>query len=518
MAFPDWLLKFANEELEFDHAMSLLCRYSLVEEIHNSGAYRMHPVFHKWCGQQMEDPERQVFRNIAAGLVTEKVRNRSHVDYWPTNKRLLPHGMVVRKWLDEENLDITGKDPELPCLPVILRELATLLSCDEFERVGATKLYWRALKLSERISGPKDSKTQEQRVLLADHLTWIGEYDEAEDHYKRAIKCYEADLGPDHEVTIAAVDNLGRLYQKMGKYEESKTIHLRTFKTRHNLHGPENRLTRESAANLGIVYCATGQYQKAEKLIDRALYDIKKAEGPKHPRTIALMRELALVYLRLENYEESEKVYQRALDASEKVYGPEDSETLKVLHELGYLYDKKGDKERAEELYRRVLKGFEAKAALKDTNIYDTAWDCMWDLGCLLIQNKRCPDEAKQMTSEALSFWENKLWVDDTRCVAMRAKLARLEKGEDDAKTLTENTPKDYEKATYQDDKTYHKVEKAGLQESSLEQGDGTEDDAPPPYQEQEVSNQGSSASDASQPQNTSRTSKLWDRLSLRPR
>jgi hypothetical protein len=48
--------------------------------------------------------------------------------------------------------------------------------------------------------------------------------------YERALKGYEAALGPEHPTTLSIVNNLGILYQNQGKLGEAEQMYKRALK------------------------------------------------------------------------------------------------------------------------------------------------------------------------------------------------------------------------------------------------------------------------------------------------
>ena len=51
----------------------------------------------------------------------------------------------------------------------------------------------------------------------------------AEQMYLRALGGYEKTLGPDHNSTLTAVNNPGRLYRAQGKLDEAEQMHKRAL-------------------------------------------------------------------------------------------------------------------------------------------------------------------------------------------------------------------------------------------------------------------------------------------------
>ena len=68
--FPSWMTKhIARDQLDFSKAMTLLHRYSMIEETNCLGSYSLHPVVHKWAYHYFHDEICQTIGPTAVMLV-----------------------------------------------------------------------------------------------------------------------------------------------------------------------------------------------------------------------------------------------------------------------------------------------------------------------------------------------------------------------------------------------------------------------------------------------------------------
>jgi len=86
---------------------------------------------------------------------------------------------------------------------------------------GDEPLYRRALKIYEKQLGPDhpDAATSLGNFNLAALLQAHGNLDAAEPLYRRALAIYEKQLGPDHLSVAASLNNLVRLLWRLGRLD-----------------------------------------------------------------------------------------------------------------------------------------------------------------------------------------------------------------------------------------------------------------------------------------------------------
>ncbi len=191
--------------------------------------------------------------------------------------------------------------------------------------------------------------------LLYERLKW----DQAELHFRRALKCREIAYGPEHADTLTSVNNLGSLLKAQGDYEGAEALYRRALKGREKALGAEHPSTLSSVNNLGLLLRIKGNYEGAKELCHRALEGREKVLGVNHPATLGSVHNLGILLYNKGDYEGADELYRRALDGREKALGAEHPSTLSSVNDLGLLLRIKGEYEGAEELLRRALEGYE---------------------------------------------------------------------------------------------------------------------------------------------------------------
>ncbi len=160
----------------------------------------------------------------------------------------------------------------------------------------------------------------------------MGEYQEAEPLYLKALKTSEKILGEKHPDTATSYNNLAGLYLSMGQYQKAEPFHLKDLKISEKILGEEHPDTATSYNNLAGLYLSMGQYQKAEPLYLKALKIREKVLGEEHPHTATSYNNLAGLYEIMGENKKAEPLYIKALKTSEKILGEKHSNTLNIFN------------------------------------------------------------------------------------------------------------------------------------------------------------------------------------------
>jgi tetratricopeptide (TPR) repeat protein len=321
---PGWLVRIAQNELEFANAVGLLLRYSLADSKEGTSSYSMHSVLHKWCGQLAEDEERYSLCCLAAGLVASHVPSELEPEYLKKSKRVLAHGFQVSIWIVEGSFSIAGGAIETHVLPWALHKLGRVLFKGDIVK-QAEKMYQRALQGYEKAWGLEHTSTLDTVNNLGNLYLKLGRLDEAEKMYQRALQGKEKAWGLEHTSTLDTVNNLGALYADLGRLDEAEKMYQRALQGYEKAWGLEHTSTLDTVNNLGLLYAGLGRLDEAEKMYQRALQGYEKAIGPKSISTYipALNNKWAIANLSIHqgHIEDARIRFAEVLLGYQKVYG-----------------------------------------------------------------------------------------------------------------------------------------------------------------------------------------------------
>ncbi|THY70356.1 TPR-like protein [Aureobasidium pullulans] len=352
---PKWLLLLAEDKLEFNRAMGLLIKYSLVESKMETRSFAMHSVLHSWCLHVAQhDSEKGDFRRLASCIVGQADPPVEMVGFWILQRRFLPHAQTIMRFVED------GKNARL--------------SIDEYHAFAQ----------------------------LASIFTGQNKHEEAEKMYDRALAGKEVVLGPDHTSTLDTIFNSGIACLVQGRLAAGEGMLRRALVGQERASGPEHISTLATVRGLGNVYQAQGRLAEAEEMYEKALAGFEFALGPEHPSTLESLNTVGLVFTAQNRLADAEEIYERVLTGYEKIHGPDHTQTLQALNNMGLLYHAQGSPEKAERMFERVLAGFEKTAGPEHASTLYT----VLNLGVVFSDQGRL-EEAEEMQNRALAGLEN---------------------------------------------------------------------------------------------------------------
>ncbi|THZ50808.1 TPR-like protein [Aureobasidium pullulans] len=348
---PKWLLLLAENKLEFNRAMGLLIKYSLVESKMETRSYAMHSVLHSWCLHVAQhDSEKGDFRRLASCIVGQADPPVEMVGFWILQRRLLPHAQTIMRFVED------GKNARL--------------SIDEYHAFAQ----------------------------LASIFTGQNKHEEAEKMYDRALAGNEVVLGPDHTSTLDTIFNSGIACLAQGRLAAGEGMLRRALVGQERASGPEHISTLATVRGLGNVYQAQGRLAEAEEMYEKALAGFEFALGPEHPSTLESLNTMGLVFTAQNRLADAEEMYERVLTGYEKIHGPDHTQTLQALNNMGLLYHAQGSPEKAERMFERVFAGFKKTVGPEHACTLYT----VLNLGVVFSDQGRL-EEAEEMQNRALA-------------------------------------------------------------------------------------------------------------------
>ena len=103
-----------------------------------------------------------------------------------------------------------------------------------------------------------------------------------------------------------------RELHKQGQYSEATDVAKEALKVAENTFGPDHPRVATSLNNLGEVYRAQGKYAEAEPLYKRALEMLEEALGPEHPDVARMLENMVQLYKDMGNIDEAKSLEERA--------------------------------------------------------------------------------------------------------------------------------------------------------------------------------------------------------------
>ena len=200
----------------------------------------------------------------------------------------------------------------------------------------------RARALFARELGPDHEDTLASMNNLADSYFILGRLTDALKLHEETLALRRGKLGPHHPDTLTSMSNLANSYYALGRRAEALKLRQETLALRKATLGPNDIDTLRSMNNLAISYRTAGRYSEAFALVEDATARRKATFGPEHPDTLRSIDSLAVCLYNVGHYAEAIKVTEEALPSFKAEFGPDHHITLAVMGNLALYYGSTG--------------------------------------------------------------------------------------------------------------------------------------------------------------------------------
>jgi tetratricopeptide (TPR) repeat protein len=182
------------------------------------------------------------------------------------------------------------------------------------------------------------------------------------DHYREAIlvatqarRSARINLGPNHPVYAASLNNLAALYHSIGDHGSALPICRQALRIRREALGKSHPDYVTSLNNLAALYEDMGNYAAALPLYSQAVKIRRATLGKKHPDYATSLDNLAGLHQEMGNHSAALRLYQRALGIYRAAFGQGHPDYAVSLSNLAGLHQAMGEYAVALPLYRQAL-------------------------------------------------------------------------------------------------------------------------------------------------------------------
>jgi non-specific serine/threonine protein kinase/serine/threonine-protein kinase len=225
-----------------------------------------------------------------------------------------------------------------------------------------------------------------------------GNLDQARKLLEDALDDAVHELGGDHEVTLAAKNNLASVMKSLGDLESSGKLNSEVLEIRRRDFGDDHPLTIASINNLGGVLVMQRDFDDAESLLKEGEVRSLSAYGESHPETLSIQNNLAELFRVQLRLTEAERRYRNVLEGRRRVLGADHRDTLLSLNSLGVCLR---DQERFAEAQTLLTDALERRRSVFGNHHPDTIAS-IFDVGVLMRAMKKL-SEAEKYFVEAFS-------------------------------------------------------------------------------------------------------------------
>jgi len=193
------------------------------------------------------------------------------------------------------------------------------------------------------------------RMTLAQTYLSLGEYEEAEPHFRRALELNRASLDPNDPNVAISMSNLAQLLQDTNRPTEAEPLLKHGAEIMENSYGPNHPNVATALNNLATLYHETNRLADAEHLFRRALAIDETSLEPNDPKVATDLNNLAELLRVVNRLDEAEPLYRRALAIDEQSLDKEHPNVSRDLNNLALLLIATNRLTDAEPMMRRAL-------------------------------------------------------------------------------------------------------------------------------------------------------------------
>ena len=183
----------------------------------------------------------------------------------------------------------------------------------------------------------------------------IGQYEESEALFRRALSIDEASYGHDHPDVARDLNNLAQLLRDTNRLEEAELLMRRALAINEAIYGPDHPTVAVCLNNLSGWLFTTSRLAEAETLIRRALAIDEASKGTDHPIVASCLNNLAQLLHDTNRLKEAEPLMRRAMLIDEANYGPMHPRVARDLHSLASLLQDTNRLAEVEPILRRTV-------------------------------------------------------------------------------------------------------------------------------------------------------------------
>ena len=189
----------------------------------------------------------------------------------------------------------------------------------------------------------------------------MNQLDLARPILERTLEAQRRVLAPDHDDTLATMNNLARVLNAQGEFEEALGLDRQALAAYTARYGELDRRTMTSRANLASGLYGLGRLDEAAAEFEGTLESMRRGLGNEHPDTLLVANNLGFVLIQAGRIEEGEAQLMWALQEQERALGQWHNTTLQTKNNLGVYYFGQGRMDEAIRFLGETVEGRRAR-------------------------------------------------------------------------------------------------------------------------------------------------------------
>jgi len=159
---------------------------------------------------------------------------------------------------------------------------------------------------------------------------------------QEALELYEQHLGPLHQTTLTAINDVESIYLLYRDFQKAKELIERAYEGRKSTLGELDPVTLLSLHNLAAIYAYLGNYQKSLEILQDLLIKQTEVLGPLNIDTLATLNTTGSVYAFQSKHDLAIEFFRRALDGRRETLNGHHPDIVNSLNNLGNSYHNLG--------------------------------------------------------------------------------------------------------------------------------------------------------------------------------
>lgn len=262
--------------------------------------------------------------------------------------------LTVREILEQGSRQLEALEGQ----PATRAELADVLAriyraLGEFER--SRELAEQAVALQRTAHGEDDLRVAQSLHSLGQSLGQLARNEEAERAHRRALRIVQGNKPVSRAALGTSQHLLGVARHVAESYEEALDHFDRAVAARSEVHGEDSPEIAETLNDMAMTHYQIGEYDLAEEKWQQSLRIFSTEMGPDHPKSLQLRSRLAAVKNHRGSHAEAAVELKEILEAQRGIYGNQHPVVATRLFELGYAFYLDGEYERAGEAWEECL-------------------------------------------------------------------------------------------------------------------------------------------------------------------
>jgi tetratricopeptide (TPR) repeat protein len=227
----------------------------------------------------------------------------------------------------------------------LMHNVVTLL-LEQALPVAAEDLALKLSKVARSRFGPDHQLTLAALNQVAIAKDSQGRWNEARALHESILQSRRCTLGPRHPDTLASTNNLALTLQRLGRHEDA--MKLLTLAIDVGLDVGHSDVQLQLFETCAELLLDRGDLQRASVLIDGIVRTRLSSLGESHPDTLRSRGMQGRLELERGNLNDASLILRTVAEGKSSVFGPERPSTLSTLHTLGVAQAELGDRSSAE--------------------------------------------------------------------------------------------------------------------------------------------------------------------------